>query len=143
MNGDKRNWSQSTIDSYVRNNCDLTPFYIAPFYLFIASCSMQQVSYQMDIKPILNDKCIVCHSSPDGIGYKATGLRFASYESLMTGTFYGPVVLAGDSQRSIINKLVEGRAGKFQQVMHDKSNVLSHDEIMLLKLWVDQGALHN
>jgi len=110
---------------------------------FIAACTTHQVSYQMDIDPILNDKCITCHTAPNGIGYKATGLKLHSYESLMNGTIYGPVVLAGDSQRSIINMLVEGRAGKLQQIMHDEDKALSNEEIMLLKRWVDQGALHN
>lgn len=110
---------------------------------FIAACTMQQVSYQVDIKPILNDKCITCHTPPNGIGYKATGLKLFSYKSLMKGTMYGPVVLAGDSQRSIINMLVEGRAGKLQQTMHKEGKVLSTEEVMLFKRWVDQGALHN
>ena len=61
----------------------------------------------------------------------------------MNGTIYGPVVLSGDSQKSIINMLVEGRTGKLQQIMHDEGMVLSKEEVMLLKLWVDQGALHN
>jgi len=110
---------------------------------FITACTMHQVSYQTDIRPILNDKCITCHTPPNGIGYKATGLKLYSYESLMSGTIYGPVVRAGDSQRSIINMLVEGRAGKLQQVMHDEGKELSNAEIMLFKRWVDQGALHN
>jgi len=118
---------------------------IAPGFviLFITACTMQKVSYKVDIEPILNDKCISCHTPPNGIGYKATGLKLFSYESLMKGTMYGPVVLAGDSQRSIINMLVEGRAGKLQQIMHKEGKVLSAEEIMLLKGWVDQGALHN
>ena len=109
----------------------------------IVGCTMQQVSYRMDIEPILNDKCIMCHTPPNGIGYKATGLNMYSYESLINGTIYGPVVLAGDSQRSIINKLVEGRSGKLRETMHKESKALSKEEVMLLKLWVDQGALHN
>ena len=111
--------------------------------LFIAACTMQPVSYQVDIEPILHDKCVTCHTPPNGIGYKATGLKLFSYESLMKGTMYGPVVLAGDSQRSIINMLVEGRAGKLQKLMHEEASVLSNEEVLLLKRWVDQGALHN
>jgi len=110
---------------------------------FIAACTLQKVSYQVDIEPILNDKCIMCHTPPNGIGYKATGLKLFSYNSLMKGTMYGPVVLAGDSQRSIINMLVEGRAGKLQQIMHKEGTALSTEEVILLKRWVDQGALHN
>ena len=66
-----------------------------------------------------------------------------SYDALMEGTIYGPVIVAGDSQRSIFNMMAEGRAGKLRQIMHDKDIALSDDEIMQLKLWVDQGAQNN
>lgn len=111
--------------------------------LSIVACTTQQVSYQLNIEPILNEKCIECHTSPNGIGYIKTGLEMSSYESLMNGTVYGPVVLAGDSQRSIFNMLVEGRADKLHQILQIKNKSLSDEEIMLLELWVDQGALNN
>ena len=109
----------------------------------IVACITLQVSYRQDIEPILNDKCTQCHTSPDGIGYKKTGLKIVSYKSLMAGTIYGAVVLPGDSQRSIMNKLIEGRAGKLRKDMHAKGKALSHEEIKLFRLWVDQGALYN
>ena len=79
--------------------------------LFI-SCASQQVSYRDDVLPILEDRCIQCHLAPDGPGYLATGLEMDSYHSLIQGTFYGPVIVAGDSRRSILNILVEKRQGE-------------------------------
>ena len=111
--------------------------------LFFAGCASQQVSYRNDIEPMLNDKCQKCHIPPDGLGYMKTGLKMGSYDSLMEGTIYGPVVIAGDSKRSILNMMAEGRAGQLRQIMHDKDIALSADEIMQLKLWVDQGARNN
>ena len=35
------------------------------------------------------------------------------------------------------------RAGKLRQILHDDGTMLNDEEIMLLKQWVDQGALHN
>lgn len=110
---------------------------------FIVVCATQQVSYKNNIEPIITKKCLNCHQPPDGIGYQKTGLKMGSYEALMEGTIYGPVVMAGDSQRSILNMMAEGRAGKLRQIMHDKDAALSDDEIMQLKLWVDQGARNN
>jgi hypothetical protein len=109
---------------------------------FLPACANQQVSYQRDITPILDKKCNVCHVAPHGYGYKVTGLKTDSYDSLMQGTIYGPVVLAGDSRRSILNKFVEGRAGKMQQNLHGEEAITSK-EIETLKIWVDQGALNN
>ena len=80
--------------------------------------------------------------APQGYGYRVTGLEMDSYDSLMLGTIYGPVILAGDSRRSIFNKLVEGRAGQMQQNLHGEEAINS-EEIEILKTWVDQGALDN
>ena len=67
-----------------------------------------------------------------------------SYHSLMKGTFYGPVVIAGDSRRSILNKLLEGRAGSLQKILHDNGNEgITKVEVETIKVWVDEGALDN
>lgn len=109
----------------------------------LAGCATQQVSYQQDVVPILEQRCMACHIAPDGSGYQATGLLMDSYESLMNGTDYGPVIIAGDSRRSILNMLVEGRAGNMQRMPHDENEGLSHQEIEILKEWVNQGAPNN
>lgn len=109
---------------------------------FLPACANQQVSYKRDITPILDKRCNGCHIAPQGYGYLVTGLEMDSYDSLMQGTIYGPVILAGDSRRSIFNKLAEGRAGKMQQKLHGEE-AISNEEIEALKIWVDQGALNN
>ena len=111
--------------------------------VLLCSCATQQVSYRDDVVPILNNNCIECHMPPDGIGYRATGLSMASYDSLIHGTDYGPVIVAGDSRRSILNKLVEGRAGIQQRMPHNDKQGLSTAQIEMLKNWVNQGALDN
>ena len=109
----------------------------------ITSCAYQPVSYQGDISPIINSKCIECHTSPSGNGYIATGLLMGSYEDLMQGSVYGPIVIAGDSKRSVLNMLVEGRAGSVQRNLHNNGKALTHDEIESFRVWVEQGALDN
>ncbi|MGD2160618.1 MAG: hypothetical protein PVG94_05520 [Gammaproteobacteria bacterium] len=110
--------------------------------LFIG-CATQQVSYREDVLPILEERCIKCHLAPEGPGYIATGLKMDSYHSLMQGTYYGPVVFAGDSRRSILNMLVEGRAGKLQRMPHREDDGLNEKQVRTLREWVDQGALNN
>ena len=111
--------------------------------LLISACTTQPVSYRNDVVPILENRCIQCHTAPDGAGYKATGLSMESYKALMHGTDYGPVIVAGDSRRSILNMLVEGRAGKQQRMPHNDSEGLNQAQIETLKNWVNQGALDN
>ena len=117
------------------------------FVLLIASlligCTTQEVSYQDDVEPILLSNCIKCHVSPDGSGYKSTGLAMDSYESLMHGALYGPIIIEGDSQRSNLNMLVEGRAGNCQPMSHNEKRGLSNEHIEILKNWVNQGAINN
>jgi uncharacterized membrane protein len=106
-------------------------------------CATHQVSYQKDVAPILQSQCVKCHTAPDGSGYRATGLELNSYDAVMQGTVYGPIIVVGDSRRSIFNMLVEGRAGKLQRMPHQEANGLSEEEINLLSDWVNQGALNN
>ena len=109
----------------------------------LPACATRQISYQRDITTILDDNCNGCHMAPDGYGYKATGLNMDTYDALMKGTIYGPIIIAGDSQRSIFNKLIEGRAGNMQQITHGEKEKISEEEIKILKIWVNQGALNN
>lgn len=111
--------------------------------LLSSSCTTQPVSYRNDVVPIIESRCSKCHTPPDGVGYTATGLSMVSYDALMSGTFYGPVVVAGDSRRSIFNMLVEGRAGKMQRMPHQEEQGLSDAQIETLKNWVNEGALDN
>ena len=107
-------------------------------------CATQSVvSYQNDIVPILNGKCLRCHKEPDGMGYVQSGLNVETYEALLQGTMFGTVIIPGDSKRSIINKLIEGRAGELMRMPHGDAKKLTAVEVEQIKLWVDQGALNN
>ena len=109
----------------------------------LIGCATQQVSYHNDIEPILQNRCIACHTAPEGSGYLATGLKMDSHGALMQGTVYGPIIVAGDSRRSILNMFVEGRAAQVQCQAHQTSGPLSEQERELLSDWVNQGALNN
>lgn len=101
------------------------------------------VSYQHDVQPILNDKCLDCHIPPYGEGYRRTGLNLASYQLLMEGSIYGPVIIAGNSQASPLNMLVEGRAGDLRVQLTKRHTPITEEEIRILRLWVEQGAVNN
>ena len=110
----------------------------------VSGCATQRVvSFQNDIDPILKDKCLECHKSPNGAGYVQTGLDMESYDTLMKGTIFGAVIIPGDSKRSLLNKLTEGRAGELMRMPHGDAEKLTEEEIELFSLWVNQGALDN
>jgi hypothetical protein len=102
----------------------------------------RQVSFRNNVQPILVANCIECHIPPAGEGYKITGLSMATYADLMQGTIYGPVIVPGDSQRSILNKLVEGRVDSSMRMPHGR-NSLGSEDVEILRLWVEYGALPN
>lgn len=110
----------------------------------LCGCATEPViGYRGDIEPVLQQKCLECHLPPDGEGYVSTGLSLQSYEALMNGTMFGMIIIPGDSRRSMLNKLVEHRAGALQGMPPGSVKELSDKEIELFRLWVDQGAVLN
>ena len=112
--------------------------------LYIVGCvTTPQISYQQDVHPIFVDKCIACHTPPNGEGYRKTGLDMESYETLMEGSIYGPAIVPGNSRKSPVNMLVEGRAGNLSGEMKIRHSPITDHEIKTLHLWVEQGAKNN
>jgi len=110
----------------------------------VCSCASDPViGYRDDIEPVLQQKCLECHLPPDGEGYVSTGLSLRSYDALMDGTMFGMVIIPGDSRRSVLNKLVEHRAGALKGMPPGSVKTLTDEEIELFRLWVDQGAVFN
>lgn len=119
-------------------------FWVALLLSILSGCSTsQKIGFKSDINPILRNKCHMCHLPPDGEGYVETGLSMESYDTLMNGNVYGKVIVPGDSKRSVLNKLVEGRAGEIMKMPHGGAKKLTAEEIEFFKLWVNQGALNN
>jgi hypothetical protein len=111
---------------------------------FLAGCATgNRISYRQEVYPILENNCFACHTPPQGAGYVKTGLNLETYETLMHGTRYGPVVIPDNSRHSILNMLVEGRVDASMRMPHNRDQPLSAREIEILHLWVDQGAKNN
>ncbi|AHE97122.1 c-type cytochrome domain-containing protein [Thioalkalivibrio paradoxus] len=107
----------------------------------MVGCSDPVVSYSAQVQPILDKRCMECHT-PGERGYEESGLELGSYESLMQGTRYGPVVKPGEPLISVLNQLVEGRADPSISMPHQR-NPLPASEIAVLRNWVEQGAKDN
>jgi len=111
---------------------------------FLAGCASQpRMSFQTDVYPILENNCLACHTPPQGEGYLKTRLNMQSYQTLMQGSLYGPVILPGNSRHSRFNMLVEGRVDASMRMPHGRDEPLTQREIEALRLWVEQGARDN
>ncbi|NGZ07347.1 MAG: hypothetical protein G8237_13440 [Magnetococcales bacterium] len=95
-----------------------------------------RVTFAEDVFPILQNRCVECHKQ-GAPGVAFSGLNLESYEGLMKGTRFGPVVVPGNAMVSNLNVLVEGRAGI--RMPHNRKR-LTACEIDILRNWVNQGA---
>jgi Planctomycete cytochrome C len=106
-----------------------------------AHAAEEQVSYKLDVQPILQARCSQCHT-PGGKGFQTSGLDLTSYEGLMKGTKHGPMVVPGDPLTSNLIVLVEGRAKPEVRMPHGQRPLLKQ-QTEILRLWVKQGAKNN
>lgn len=116
--------------------------------LLLGACSSEQdvatVSFKTDVLPVLTENCLKCHGGPEAEGTLASGLRMDTYEGLMKGTKFGPVVDAGYPDTSVINQVVEGRVNKAIRMPHGPNDrALTPSEQKILRDWVAQGAQNN
>ena len=102
----------------------------------------KEVSYKDDVYPIFHDYCLNCHI-PGGKGYNKSGLDLRTYESLMKGTQFGPVIKPGESFTSALVVGIEGRASPSLRMPWGMNGTLSKGNIDLIKRWIDQGAKNN
>lgn len=100
------------------------------------------VTYSRDVQPILQANCLSCHQQ-GGAGYETSGFSMASYDDLMKGTNFGPMVIAGDSEGSNLIVLMEGRADKSISMPHGNSEPISKQDVATIRRWIDQGAKKN
>jgi len=103
--------------------------------------TVEVVTYQGDVLPILKENCVECHVE-GGKGLKASGLSMESYDGLMKGTEYGPIIKPGDAISSSVVMLLEGRADPSIRMPHGKK-ALEKDKVEVIKAWIDQGAKNN
>lgn len=124
----------------------------------IATCQEKEVSYQKEIRPILQAHCAVCHT-PEGVGYAVSGFNVQTYTTVMRGTKYGAVVIPGSSGTSNLVWLLEHRADPAinmpkvcQQIAREDGKCalasqfarqLPSQELILIIEWVNQGAKNN
>jgi hypothetical protein len=99
------------------------------------------VTYATDIKPFLDISCIKCHS---GEKPKAK-LRLDTLDNIMKGSRNGPVVVVGNSAKSVIVLAAAHLTEDEDEYMPpakavSRFPVLKPDQIGLLRAWIDQGA---
>ena len=122
---------------------------IAVILIFSVSCS-KPVSFNRDINPILVANCLGCHDG-SGEGSATSGFSVKTYNSVMKGTKYGPVVVPGSSTSSTLYRMVAHKVDpKIQMPPHHdealakgREDELTPRQIEIIEKWIDQGAKNN
>jgi len=111
--------------------------------LVLAGCSAgpASVSFKSEVKPLIDKYCTECHLK-GGAGAEASGFTTETYASIMKGTKFGPVVIAGDPLSSSLYRLVAGKVDPSIRMPHGKE-ALSQAEILKIEHWIEQGAKEN
>ena len=122
---------------------------VSLFSVLLSGCE-KPVSFEKDIQPILKQNCLQCHDGK-GEGSTASGFSVQSYDSVMKGTKFGPVVVPGSAVASTLYRIVTRDVDPSIQMppQHEESlaegrgRPLNDSEIRNIELWIDQGAKNN
>jgi len=98
-----------------------------------------EVSYQNDVLPILEASCISCHGgmNEEGEVVIELGYDMSTYEGVMAGSDYGPVIEPGDPDGSLfLDMIVNGD-------MPEDGDPLPPEQIEIIRTWIAEGAQNN
>jgi len=107
----------------------------------VEQLQFQKVTFADDVDPIMQKHCAECHVAGQQ-GAEATGFLMDSYESVMKGTRFGPVINPGSAISSSLYILVTGKGNLTIDMPHGK-DPLSAEEIETIRVWIENGAIEN
>lgn len=106
----------------------------------VDSAEPERVDFSRHIRPILSDRCFLCHG-PDESTRKG-GLRLDQRASALGAADSGEsAIRAGDSLKStLIHRVTSDDPSLAMPPPDSKKPRLTDDQVRLLKRWIDQGA---
>ena len=92
------------------------------------------------VDAIFTEHCLECHGSQD----PEAKLVMESFDLLMKGGESGAVIVPGNSEESLLVRLIEGRVEKDGKTLimppGKKREKLKPEQIRLIRAWIDTGA---
>jgi len=99
----------------------------------LPAAASRDVDFHREVLPILVRHCVLCHSQDRSEG----GFQLATRELLLKGGDSGPAVISGQSNQSLLVRMVAGI--EQDRLMPAKGRRLTTEEVGLLRRWIDQG----
>lgn len=97
--------------------------------------AVRATSFAKDVLPILKSSCSKCHSGNNA----KSKLDLTSYAAVQKGSKSGPVVVAGDPNKSSLVSSISGD----KPDMPKKASPLTKAQVQLISTWVKEGAKNN
>jgi mono/diheme cytochrome c family protein len=102
------------------------------------ACAAEKISFSEDVFPIFAGRCVSCHQ-PGQDGFEKSGLDLTTYEGLMKGTKFGPMVIPKDPESSNLIWLLDWRGSPQTRMPHGKKK-LSICDRNAIRSWIREGA---
>lgn len=96
----------------------------------------QEVVTWTEVSAIFQDRCVVCHSGD----FAPLGLRLDDYETALSGSENGPVLLDGDPDGSLLVRRIKGQIEP--RMPFDGPPWLDDSQIAAIEAWVLAGMPH-
>ncbi len=106
-----------------------------------AAPAQPPTSFAEDILPLLKWRCGSCHQS-GGAGFDKSGLDLTTYEGVMKGTKFGPMVIARDPESSNLMLLLDWRVAPQIRMPHGQKKLSTCDR-NAIRAWIREGAKNN
>lgn len=99
------------------------------------------VSFSEDVLPLLKWRCTSCHQ-PGGEGFVKSGLDLTTYEGVMKGTKFGPMVIPGSPETSNLMQVIDWTVSPDIRMPHGKKQLPVCDRAFV-RTWIREGANNN
>jgi len=105
------------------------------------ACAADTTSFAEDVFPIFKGRCVGCHG-PGLEGFEKSGLDLTTYEGVMKGTKFGPMVVPKDPDSSNLVWLLDWRGSPQTRMPHGKKKLSTCDRTAI-RTWIREGAKNN
>jgi hypothetical protein len=95
--------------------------------------------FEKNVRPLLIEKCIECHSGESG--KTNGGLALDSKQGWVNGGDSGPAIVPGDPEKSLLIQAVRYEHAELRMPPADTGGKLSYRELGILTLWIQSGAI--
>jgi hypothetical protein len=106
-----------------------------------ASAQDAEVSFSRNVLPIFQKNCVPCHEV-GGQGQQASGMMLMTYQGVMKGTQFGPMIVPYAPDESNLVRMIDWKVSPDIRMPHDRQQLSSADRAMI-RNWIRQGAQDN